>query len=70
MDKADLKDFRVGKFVLHIGIGGLQFINQTDFNRLLPVPDFTGGAWKTNRPLEIVDVDPALLPLQTPVGAK
>jgi hypothetical protein len=28
------------------------------------VPDFTRGDWKTNRPLEIVDVDPALLPLQ------
>ncbi|RKX29488.1 MAG: hypothetical protein DRP71_16245, partial [Verrucomicrobia bacterium] len=28
------------------------------------VPDFTRGAWKTNRPLEIVDVDPGLLPLQ------
>ncbi len=34
------------------------------------VPDFTGGAWKTNRPLEIVDVDPALLPLQTPAEAR
>ena len=28
------------------------------------VPDFTRGAWKTNRPLQIVDVDPALLPVQ------
>jgi hypothetical protein len=28
------------------------------------VPDFTRGRWKSNRPLEIVDVDPALLPLQ------
>jgi hypothetical protein len=28
------------------------------------VPDFTRGAWETNRPLEIVDVDPGLLPLQ------
>ena len=33
-------------------------------------PISPGGAWKTNHPLEIVDVDPALLPLQTPVGAK
>jgi hypothetical protein len=29
----------------------------------LDVPDFTRGAWKTNRPLQVVDVDPALLPL-------
>ena len=27
------------------------------------VPDFTRGAWKTNAPLGIVDVDPAKLPL-------
>lgn len=27
------------------------------------VPDFTRGAWKTNRPLEVVDVDPRLLPV-------
>ena len=30
----------------------------------MDVPDFTRGAWETNRPLEIVDVDPALLPVQ------
>lgn len=28
------------------------------------VPDFTRGAWKTNAPLEIVDVDPARLPVR------
>ena len=28
------------------------------------VPDFTRGNWKTNRPLQVVDVDPGLLPLQ------
>ncbi len=33
------------------------------------VPDFTRGAWKTNRPLEIVDVDPGLLPMQAVIGA-
>ncbi len=32
------------------------------------VPDFTRGAWATNRPLGIVDVDPALLPLQPAVA--
>jgi hypothetical protein len=34
------------------------------------VPDFTRGAWQTNRPLEIVDVDPALLPLQAVVESE
>jgi hypothetical protein len=34
------------------------------------VPDFTRGAWETNRPLEIVEVDPALLPLQAVKGAQ
>jgi hypothetical protein len=33
------------------------------------VPDFTRGAWETNRPLEIVDVDPALLPLEGAVSS-
>ena len=33
------------------------------------VPDFTRGAWKTNRPLEIVDVDPKLLPMRAVIGA-
>jgi hypothetical protein len=28
------------------------------------VPDFTRGGWKTNPPLAIVDVDPALLPVR------
>jgi len=28
------------------------------------VPDFTRGSWKTNQSLEIVNVDPALLPVQ------
>jgi hypothetical protein len=32
----------------------------------LKVPDFTRGAWKTNTPLGIVDVDPTKLPM---VGA-
>jgi hypothetical protein len=31
------------------------------------VPDFTRGAWQNNHPLEIVDVDPRLLPLQAVV---
>jgi predicted dehydrogenase len=31
------------------------------------VPDFTRGAWKTNLPLEIVDVNPALLPVRAMV---
>ncbi|MFH2052824.1 MAG: Gfo/Idh/MocA family oxidoreductase [bacterium] len=31
----------------------------------LEVPDFTRGSWRSNRPLQIVDVDPSLLPLQT-----
>ena len=30
----------------------------------LQMPDFTRGDWETNVPLGIVDVDPALLPLQ------
>ena len=34
------------------------------------VPDFTRGDWQTNQPLKIVDVDPALLPLQTVAEAK
>ena len=29
------------------------------------VPDFTRGAWESNRPLEIVDVDPSRLPLRS-----
>jgi predicted dehydrogenase len=29
----------------------------------IKVPDFTRGAWKTNTPLGIVDVDPSLLPV-------
>jgi len=33
------------------------------------VPDFTRGAWKANPPLGIVDVDPALLPLEEVAGA-
>jgi predicted dehydrogenase len=28
------------------------------------MPDFTRGKWETNKPLQIVDVDPALLPVQ------
>jgi len=28
------------------------------------IPDFTRGRWRTNRPLEIVDVDPRLLPVE------
>ena len=35
-------------------------------SRTVDVPDFTRGAWKTNKPLGIVDVNPALLPV---VGA-
>ncbi len=31
------------------------------------VPDFTRGAWQNNHPLEIVDVDPQLLPMQAVV---
>lgn len=31
--------------------------------RTVDIPDFTRGAWKTNAPLGIVDVDPAKLPL-------
>ena len=34
------------------------------------VPDFTRGTWTTNKPLEIVDVDPDLLPVQTGAGAE
>jgi len=34
------------------------------------VPDFTRGRWQTNQPLQIVDVDPALLPLQAVAGAQ
>ena len=33
------------------------------------VPDFTRGAWESNRPLAIVDVDPSLLPLRALVEA-
>jgi predicted dehydrogenase len=33
-------------------------------SRSLDVPDFTRGAWKTNAPLEVVDVDPAKLPVR------
>lgn len=32
-------------------------------SRSVEVPDFTRGAWKTNAPLDIVDVDPVKLPL-------
>ncbi len=32
-------------------------------NKLVEFPDFTRGAWKTNKPLEIVDVDPNKLPI-------
>jgi hypothetical protein len=27
------------------------------------VPDFTRGAWRDNQPLQVVDVDPARLPV-------
>ena len=32
-------------------------------------PDFTRGAWSTNQPLQIVDVNPELLPVQAVVEA-
>jgi hypothetical protein len=32
-------------------------------SRTVDVPDFTRGAWKTNKPLGIVNVDPAKLPV-------
>ena len=32
-------------------------------SRSIDVPDFTRGAWKTNKPLGIVDVKPSLLPV-------
>ena len=35
-----------------------------DRSTSVDVPDFTRGAWKTNAPLEIVDVDPARLPVR------
>lgn len=35
-------------------------------SRTVEIPDFTRGAWKTNKPLGIVNVDPAKLPV---VGA-
>ena len=34
----------------------------------LDVPDFTRGAWERNAPLEIVDVDPARLPVREVSG--
>ena len=34
------------------------------------VPDFTRKKWKSNKPLEIVDVNPALLPLQGLAGVE
>ena len=34
------------------------------------VPDFTRGTWENNQPLQIVDVDPALLPLLETAGAR
>jgi hypothetical protein len=36
----------------------------------LDVPDFTRGAWQTNAPLAVVDVDPALLPVRPMVPAE
>ena len=38
-------------------------------SRSLDVPDFTRGSWKTNVPLEIVDVDPLLLPVWEQAGS-
>lgn len=41
----------------------LSAVSVKDEGESQPFPDFTRNRWKTNRPLEIVDVDPAKLPL-------
>ncbi len=40
-----------------------------DKSNSMDVPDFTRGAWSTNQPLQIVDVNPELLPVQAVVEA-
>jgi len=41
----------------------LSIASVADRSRTQDVPDFTRGRWRTNRPLGVVDVDPARLPV-------
>jgi len=44
-------------------ISPLSCASVADRSNSKDVPDFTRGAWRTNQPLGIVDVDPAQLPV-------